>query len=209
MVYDLDKKIDNIIKRIKKEYFDNNINDYYSEKMKWMIKEISDWHTSKFYLYLLMNNKKDLLSLIDYTNEELLTIFDMNELMQQLSIGIDQKMKKLLIENDKFKREMFGASLYQIIKDCGRYEGSEYGMIFAKMFNFSYSIPMLYASYDSKETNPRLAEFISKYLEIGGSINTYWMPYYFDNDYSLVELNEVIRTIKLNEYSKCKEKKLT
>ena len=74
--------------------------------------------------------------------------------------------------------------------------------------NFDISIPMTYASYDGSLNNPRLKEFINKYIELGGSKYVYWLPNYFSKDiknrFVMEELGDVINYI---QYDLSKDKK--
>lgn len=178
-VYNLNIRIDNIIKKEVKK--DPNLdiiklNTLIDIIFSWFVHNINN-ASNKMY------NEIDMLKIIDEDQKILLNIFNMSSLLNR--VKIDPMLCKIcdkLVNNDGFRRRMLYASLLKTIETKGAYLGAEYGLVFAKTFNFNLAIPTHYASYDSKITNPRLKEYISKYLELGGNKYICLLPYYFNND---------------------------
>lgn len=211
--YDLDEKIEKQIRKIIKTYFKKKkkMEDKIEDKitLKNMIDEIAENHIIKFDMYTnSYSNENDLLEIASENKKFILDIFDMNKLIKILETVSTKEEIELFNNNDEFRREVLYTSLLEIIKIGGANKGSEYGLVFAKAFNFDISIPMTYASYDGSLNNPRLKEFINKYIELGGSKYVYWLPNYFSKDiknrFVMEELGDVINYI---QYDLSKDKK--
>lgn len=203
--YDLDEKIEKEIRKIIKTYFKKKklMEDKIEDKitLKNMIDEIEENHMTKLDMYTnVYSNQSDLLDIANFSKKEILDIFDMNKLIKILETLATKEEMELFNKNDQFRRDVLYVSLLEMIKLGGANKGSEYGLIFAKAFNFDLSIPMTYASYDSSLNNPRLKEFIDKYIELGGNTQVYWLPNYFSknikNRFVMEELNDVIDYIE-------------
>lgn len=203
--YDLDEKIEKEIRKIIKTYFKKKklMEDKIEDKitLKNMIDEIAENHMTKLDMYTnVYSNQSDLLDIANFSKKEILDIFDMNKLIKILETLATKEEMELFNKNDKFRRDVLYVSLLEMIKLGGANKGSEYGLIFSKAFNFDLSIPMTYASYDSSLNNPRLKEFIDKYIELGGNTQVYWLPNYFSknikNRFVMEELNDVIDYIE-------------
>lgn len=201
--YDIDTKINNQIKSIRKNYLVKKINDEEKKAdnsaLSYAIDKISTWYLIRFenVLHMINESNRDLLKVVDLDKRFLLDVFCMNDLTKSLENTLTSEQKKLFENNFEFRRNILYCSLLDIIKKGGPFSGSEFGLVFSKMFNFDYSIAMHYASYDSSFYNPRLKEFINKYLELGGCKQVYWLPNYFSDDekerFCLEELEDVIR----------------
>ena len=163
-----------------------------------LINTISIYHTNKFVnsskeLY----NSNDLIDVAKESKELLLKIFNMDELYKKLGKEKSYEIEKFEY-NDDFRRKVMNASLYQIISMNGKEKGPEYGLIFAKMFNYSLELPMQYASYNGM-FDERFIKYLDTYLGLNGSSNIYLLPNYFDdsNDkYYMEDLGEVIELVK-------------
>jgi hypothetical protein len=215
--YDLDERVERQMRKIIKTYLKKKktMEDKIEDKitLKNIIDEIADNHMTKLDIYTnFYSNQNDLLEIASKDNKFILDIFDMNNFIKILETIATSEEIDLFINNDQFRRNILYASLFKIIKDGGAYRGAEYGLLFAKAFNFDIAIPMTYASYDSSMSNPRLKEFIDKYFELGGSINTYWLPNYYSNNiknkYNMLELQEVVGFIDYLKDNKSYYKKL-
>lgn len=197
--YDLDTKINNKLKECNK-YMKEKKNN--SPSIKMSVEEITNRHI-RFCNDMLVEKKDyELIDLVSENQIDLLEKFNISSLINSFEKILTDEEIELFNYNNDFRRKILFSSLFNIIKIGGSEKGAEYALIFAKMFSFNYSIPMHYASYDGTVYNPKLKKFISKYLEIGGSEITYWLPNYFsDNNkikYSCEELEKVIEII--NDY---------
>lgn len=196
--FDLDYKIDYKIKEIMKKYIKkdkNSIEEYENIAIiKSAINEIAKWNIFRLDLSKQLLNKEDLLDLALDEKTLLLDMFNMNQLVERLNIIFTDEQKNLFEYNDQFKRDLMYCAMLRMIQMGGRYKGSEYALIFAKIFNYDYSIAMQYASYDGNSINPKFKKFIEIYLELGGSKNVYWLPNYFDKEsrFIMEELESVI-----------------
>lgn len=189
--YDIDTIINNLVKKIDNKEGNEKI-------IKGLISTVSSWYIIKAYnASLNLYGEEDMLKLASEKQKDLLNIFNANDLLNEVaSKDLIADYYTDLVNNHEFSRDIYFASLLRIIDLGGADKGAEYGLVFAKTFNYDLAIPMRYASYDSNPTNPRLSEFVSKYLELGGNKNVYWLSNYFDEDpksrYCMEELGYVI-----------------
>lgn len=193
--YNLDYKIG---KRLREEIKIDDSLTYDNEEK--LINLLADWHIKKMDHYSNYY-ENDLLKIANEDTKILLDMFDMNSFMEFLKGKIENYEYDKFENNYTYRRNIMYVALLQIIKNGGAYKGSEYGLIFSKAFNFDYATSMMYASYDSSMLNERFIEFLNKYLEIGGSLNTYWLPNYFSNNtknkYDMEPLYEVYKYTKM------------
>lgn len=209
--FDLNVKTNKLLKKISKKYL---------SKKKTYIDKVKDISSLENIVTVIVNNhirqlniyvnyyekQKDLLEVANEDVKKLLDIFNMNNFVKEMDILFTDEIRQLFNNNDKFRRDLLYTSIFEIIKKGGANKGAEYALIFAKAFNFDYAIAMSYASYDSDVNNPRLEEFINKYLELGGSKDVYWLPNYFKKDdktrFNMEELRDVIEYIDNNKSAK-------
>lgn len=200
--FDLNYKIDNKVKEMYKNYFKkskNNIDEYVCiSTLNSCINEIAKWNIFRFDFSQQALNKEEI---IDFTLEDqktLLDLFNMNQLVERLKFMFDDEQTNLFEYNDKFKRDLMYCAMLKMIQLGGRNKGSEYALIFAKMFNFDYATAMQYASYDGDQRNPRFRKFLNTYLELGGTDKVYWLPKYFDKEdrFVMEELEDVISFVE-------------
>ena len=190
--YNLELKIEelkkNLIKRdnvINKKHLDglvNTISLYYKNQFKGVPNN------------LYQDEDKDFLNLAREDKTLLIELFDMNNLYQLLNFTPNYERNRF--EKDyEFRRSVMNIALYETILENGKGKGAEYGLIFAKIFNLDLSIPMTYASYDGM-FDERFQKFYNTYKDLGGSLNTYWLPNYFDAEgkekYDMENLSELI-----------------
>lgn len=192
----LDVKKEKAIKKLIKE--DSNLNE---KNLNGLINFIAIYHTNQFKRIpekLYHNQNKDLIDVSTESNDLLLQIFNMNELYKVLNENSNYEKQKFEYD-DNFRRKIMNVALYEIISLNGKEKGSEYGLIFAKMFNFSLELPMQYASYDGMY-DERFIKYVDTYLGLGGSTTLYWLPNYFDNieknKYDMEDLNEIVYKLK-------------
>lgn len=199
--YNLDIKKEKLIKNLIKQ--DNRLNE---KNLNGLVNMISIYHTNQFKNIpnqLYHNQDKDLIDVSKESRDLLLQIFNMNELYKILKESTNYE-KQRFEQDDNFRRNIMLASLYDIISSNGKYRGAEYGLIFAKAFNYNISVPMQYASYDGM-FDERFIKYVDTYLGLGGTDKMYWLPSYFDmnkkNKYDMEELYKVIDIISsyLNE----------
>lgn len=135
----------------------------------------------------------DILDLANEDKKVLLDIFDQNNLFQRLN---EEKTyeSKLFICDDDFRRKILYGTLYNIISRTGKRYGAEYGLVFAKTYNFDLSIPMHYVSYENGITDKNLRKYVNTYIELGGPLETYVLPKYYDTKdrYDVEELRSII-----------------
>ena len=136
----------------------------------------------------------------------LLEIFNMNSLLGNLNKVLKEEEYQRFLNDDSYRRKIMYLSLLQIINQGGKTYGAEYGLVFAKTFNFDLATPMHYASYEDGMSDPRLKEYIEVYLKLGGSKDVYWLPsYYSDNKkqkYNMEELSYIINFLEIKQYLK-------
>lgn len=193
--YNLDLKINNIIKDIKK-----NNSSLDEEELRRLIDGFTDWFMNQSNITSTnMYKENDMLKFALEKQEVLLQNFNMNLLLKYLKESSLEHYHNKIVDDDLFRRKILYCTLLNTIKVGGRYKGAEYGLVFSKTFGFDLSIPLHYASYDSRMDNKRLKEYIDTYIELGGSKHVYWLPNYFDNDkkskYCMEELEYVISYI--------------
>lgn len=151
-------------------------------------------------------NDNNLLKLANEEKKLLLEIFNMNSLLNNLKNVLDEQEYTKFSNDDSYRRNIMFSSLFQIIIQGGKTYGAEYGLVFAKTFNFDLAIPMHYASYEQGMRDPKLKEFIEVYLKSGGSKDVYWLQSYYSEDkknkYNMEELEYVIKFLEIKPYVK-------
>ena len=183
-IYNLENKKQKVIKNLIKE--DNSLRE---DNLNELINLISIYHINKFKTLSqhLYNNKENLVDVAKESKELLLKIFNINNLYQLLKQNPSYENQRFE-KDDEFRRKIMNASLYQVISIGGKEKGPEYGLIYAKMFNYSLGLPMQYASYNGIY-DERFIKYVDTYLGLGGSDKLYWLPNYFDstekNKYSM------------------------
>ena len=195
--YNLTYKIQKNIKKLLKKQ-----PELEEDKIYKLINDIVMWHINNFDQAADTLYQGDLLKLARDNQKLLLDIFNMNNFLEKIKNDYD----KLYYDNfSKYniRRELFKNVLYKIIEDNPNGKGSEYGLLFAKAFNFDLSIPMRYASYEQGLFDPRFIEYVKTYKELGGT-NTYVLSDYYkkknSSKYNMEELNDVIYNLKLHGY---------
>lgn len=200
--YNLDikkeRKINEIIKK------DKTLN---KDEINKIISIISAWSICRYQnaskeLY----NEFNMLKLASENIKLLLEIFNMNSLNANLKEVLSKGEYEKFIKDDAYRREILYLALLQIINQGGKTYGAEYGLVYAKTFNFDLSTPLHYASYDEGMNDPRLKEYINTYLKLGGSKNVYWLPSYYSENkkqkYNMEELKYVIDYFSIKQYIK-------
>ena len=200
--YNLDikkeRKINEIIKK------DKTLN---KDEINKIISIISAWSICRYQnaskeLY----NEFNMLKLASENIKLLLEIFNMNSLNANLKEVLSKDEYEKFIKDDAYRREILYLALLQIINQGGKTYGAEYGLVYAKTFNFDLSTPLHYASYDEGMNDPRLKEYINTYLKLGGSKNVYWLPSYYSENkkqkYNMEELKYVIDYFSIKQYIK-------
>lgn len=151
-------------------------------------------------------NEFNMLKLASENIKLLLEIFNMNSLNANLKEVLSNDEYEKFIKDDAYRREILYLALLQIINQGGKTYGAEYGLVYAKTFNFDLSTPLHYASYDEGMNDPRLKEYINTYLKLGGSKNVYWLPSYYSENkkqkYNMEELKYVIDYFSIKQYIK-------
>lgn len=136
----------------------------------------------------------------------LLEIFNMNSLLGNLNKVLKEEEYQRFLNDDSYRRKIMYLSLLQIINQGGKTYGAEYGLVFAKTFNFDLATPMHYASYEDGMSDPKLKEYIDIYLKSGGSKDVYWLPSYYSdnkkNKYNMEELRYVMSFLEIKQYVK-------
>lgn len=136
----------------------------------------------------------------------LLEIFNMNSLLGNLNKVLKEEEYQRFLDDDSYRRKIMYLSLLQIINQGGKTYGAEYGLVFAKTFNFDLATPMHYASYEDGMSDPKLKEYIDIYLKSGGSKDVYWLPSYYSdnkkNKYNMEELRYVMSFLEIKQYVK-------
>lgn len=136
----------------------------------------------------------------------LLEIFNMNSLLGNLNKVLKMEEYQRFLDDDSYRRKIMYLSLLQIINQGGKTYGAEYGLVFAKTFNFDLATPMHYASYEDGMSDPKLKEYIDIYLKSGGSKDVYWLPSYYSdnkkNKYNMEELRYVMSFLEIKQYVK-------
>lgn len=195
-----------IIGRLKRNILkkDETVNDRHLDEL---INTIALYHKDRFERVpnmLYKDENKDLVDLAKEDEKTLTEIFNMNNLYQILKLHPNYT-KERYKNDDDFRRKVMRIVLYEVIDQNGKGKGAEYGLIFAKIFNFDVSVPMHYASYDGM-FDPAFLKYYDTYLGIGGSPYTYWLPNYYDNDskskYNLEDLSDLTPQLKsyINKY---------
>lgn len=194
-IYNLDNKKQKIIKNLIKE--DIQLNDL---SLNELINLVALYHNNKFRQIpaQLYDNNGDLIDVSKESKELLLEIFNIDELYKMIDENSNYEKEKFE-KNDVFRRNIMNAALYQIIMLGGKEKGPEYGLIFAKMFNYDIEVPMQYASYDGIY-DVRFIKYVDTYLGLGGSNSIFWLPNYFSENkkdkYVMEPLYEITDRIK-------------
>ena len=192
--YKIEKGIMNLIKA------DNKID---KKNLEQLVNKVAYHHIDQFTNVpkkLYPNDNKDLVDIAKEPQENLLKIFNIDRLYKSLNLNPNYVVKKFE-NNDEFRRKVMKISLYKIISSGGKNYGSEYGLIYAKTFNFLLDTPMRYVSYKDGILDERFIKYVDTYLELGGSPNVYWLKNYFSDNtkakYDIEELGEVIKILNL------------
>lgn len=148
----------------------------------------------------------NMLKLASEDKKLLLEIFNMNSLLGNLNKVLKEEEYQRFLNDDSYRRKIMYLSLLQIINQGGKTYGAEYGLVFAKTFNFDLATPMHYASYEDGMSDPKLKEYIDVYLKLGGSKDVYWLPSYYSdnkkNKYDMEELRYVMSFLEIKQYIK-------
>lgn len=189
-----------IVERLKKNIMkkDSKLN---KQQLDGLINTIVLYYKNQFEFVPSNLYKNENKSLVDLANEDestLIELFDMNNLYALLNFNSNYEREKFK-NNDDFRRQVMHVVLYETINRNGKEKGAEYGLIFAKIFNFDLTVPMHYASYNGM-FDERFLKFYDTYLGLGGTPYTYWLPNYFDNDrkskYNMEDLSDLTPQLK-------------
>lgn len=200
--YNLELVIERLKRNILKK--DETVN---KQHLNELINTIALYHKDRFERVpnqLYKDENKDLVDLAKEDDKTLTEIFNMNNLYQLLRLHPNNTKTKYK-DDDNFRRRVMHVVLYEIIEQNGKEKGAEYGLLFAKIFNFDLAVPMHYASYDGMFDH-RFLKFYDTYLGLDGSPYTYWLPNYYDNDpkskYNLEDLSELTPQLRnyINKY---------
>lgn len=201
-IYNLEYRIEKEEKKLLKK--DSKLS---KSELDELINLVAYYHKNQFMHVpkeLYKTNDKDLVDLAREDQKLLIEIFDNNNLYNLLDRHKNYAKEKFKNE-DNFRRKVLELSLYEIIEQNGKGKGSEYGLLFAKIFNFDIALPMSYASYDGI-FDPKFVKFYSTYLDLNGSKNIYLFPNYYSGDpkskYNMEDLSELDLRYKsyLNKY---------
>lgn len=175
--YDLAVIKEELIKKLIKE--DKKLN---KEELSNLIEETTNWHIRKMdYFKNELYKDESLLNLALESKQLLLEMFDNNSLFQHLFVQKSYENKKF-INDDQFRRKVLLATLYNVINKGNKQYGSEYGLVYSKTYNFDLTIPFRYVSYSNGMVDPELKKYIDVYSNLGGPIDTYFLPKYFESD---------------------------
>lgn len=146
-----------------------------------------------------------------FTRENLVgkNIKDFLKMVKEKKIEMpkDSEMKKAVQYYDKWVRQkdkMLNSIMYRIIERGGNRIGPKRAFLFAKEFDRSIDVPMMYGV---DTTDPGLREFVNEYLRAGGSLGLACYRNYFfrasDNEkVKIVRISEIVRYCWANTYEK-------
>ena len=189
-----------VVKRLERHLAkkDTKINE---KQLSGLVNTVAVYYKNKFKSIpeeLYKGENKDLLDLAKEDENTLRELFEIGNLYQLLDLTSNYEKEKFK-KDDDFRRQVMRIVLYETIEQNGKGAGAEYGLVFAKIFNFDLSIPMLYASYDGM-FDERFLKFYDTYLGIGGSPYAYWLPNYFDENnhsrYDMEDLSDLTPQLK-------------
>lgn len=203
--YNLSIIIERLKKALMKKY--NNID---KQQLDGLVNTIAIYHKNQFKFIpnrLYQNQDKEFIDLALEDSQKLATFFNISNLYQLLKVNTNS-IKQKYAQDDNFRREIMNIVLYEIIEQGGKDQGAEYGLVFAKTFNFNLAIPMHYATYDGTY-DYRFLKFYDVYKNIGGSLYVNILPnyytktdksrYYTDDLSELApELDYIINNYKVN-----------